>query len=69
MVADCWNKSYLGAPHDGNPWVSGSCYTRVLRGGSWFCSGGGVRSAYRHDKLSVAHSDEVGFRVARSVTI
>ena len=34
-VADCWHKSYAGAPADGGAWASGECSRRVLRGGSW----------------------------------
>ena len=32
---DCWNDSYNGAPVKGQPWGSGDCDRRVLRGGSW----------------------------------
>jgi len=34
-VADCWNKSYAGAPRDGSVWNSADCRDNVIRGGSW----------------------------------
>ena len=46
-VQDCWNKSYAGAPRDGNAWTSGDCSQRVVRGGSWFYTPWLLRSALR----------------------
>jgi formylglycine-generating enzyme required for sulfatase activity len=34
-VADCWNRTYRGAPSNGGVWLQGDCRKRVLRGGSW----------------------------------
>ncbi|ACK51063.1 serine/threonine protein kinase [Methylocella silvestris BL2] len=34
-VADCWHRSFKGAPIDGSAWISPNCPERVLRGGSW----------------------------------
>ncbi|PNG26351.1 bifunctional serine/threonine-protein kinase/formylglycine-generating enzyme family protein [Methylocella silvestris] len=34
-VADCWHRSFKGAPTDGSAWTSLNCPERVLRGGSW----------------------------------
>ena len=35
-VADCWHRTYQGAPKDGSAaWDSKNCRERVLRGGSW----------------------------------
>ena len=70
-VEDCWNGSYHGAPTDGSAWESGSCYRRLLRGGSWKeMYPDALRSANRED--NIAHSlllgEDVGFRVARTLT-
>ena len=46
-VQDCWNKSYAGAPRDGNAWTSGDCSQRVIRGGSWSNAPWLLRSAAR----------------------
>ena len=35
-VQDCWNDSYVGAPNNGNAWMSGSCNQNVIRGGSFY---------------------------------
>ncbi len=34
-VEDCYHDSYKGAPADGSAWITGDCWARVLRGGSW----------------------------------
>jgi formylglycine-generating enzyme required for sulfatase activity len=41
-VEDCYNKSYEGAPTDGRAWTMADCPRRVLRGGNWSNSPGGV---------------------------
>ena len=47
-VADCWHDSYEGAPTDGSAWTSGCDFNlAVMRGGSWFNSPRGLRSARR----------------------
>lgn len=64
---DCWNAGYRGAPIDGSAWLGGDCTRRVLRGGSWFDAPGSLRSANRDSDLAESRSNDVGFRVARSI--
>src|SRR5579872_540852 len=45
-VADCWAKSYDGAPTDGSARTEGECGNRVNRGGSWTSNPTGLRSAH-----------------------
>ena len=64
---DCWNGSYAGAPADGGAWRSERCATRMLRGGAWYNNPDILRSALR-DRLSPGYrSDNLGFRVARTL--
>ena len=67
-VEDCWNGSYAGAPRDGSAWESGVCSRRVLRGGSWVSSPGGLRSAYRNGDGTGYRGNSSGFRVARTLS-
>jgi formylglycine-generating enzyme required for sulfatase activity len=70
-VADCWNDSYVGAPADGRPWLSGDCRKRVMRGGSWSNVPVFVRSATRSrgdaGGKDFDYSSYAGFRVARTL--
>ena len=76
-TADCWHRSYVGAPGggaapgDGRPWTEKTCTKRVLRGGSWdnvpvfirsAARSSGERSGGEYDYSSLA-----GFRVARDL--
>ena len=66
-VEDCWNGSYRRAPADGSAWEFGDCSRRVLRGGSWRNTPGGLRSA---DRIWVGTGYRVlnaGIRVARTL--
>ena len=67
-VADCWNRSYAGAPSRGEAWLQGDCSRRVLRGGSWFDIPHRIRAAPRSIDDSGNRVDDVGFRVARTLT-
>ena len=67
-VEDCWNESYRGAPTDGSAWESGDCDRRVLRGGSWGDEPRDLRSADRFWGTTGVRVDDVGFRVARTLT-
>ena len=70
-VEDCPSSSYEGAPEDGSAWESGSCYRRVLRGGSWNdLYSHELRSANREDDTANSRllGENVGFRVARTLT-
>mgnify|MGYP005844632863 CR=1 FL=1 len=66
-VQDCWNDSYRGAPSDGSAWMRGNCGRAVLRGGSWFYFGRGLRSAARNGGPRGTRFYGVGFRPARSL--
>ena len=67
-VQDCWNDSYEGAPGDGSAWESGNCSDRVLRGGAWYLKPRDLRSANRIRLASATRFDDIGFRVARTLT-
>jgi len=67
-VEDCFHDNYKGAPSDASPWTSENCSRRVVRGGSWLARSFLLRSASR-DWLSFDKPrDDVGFRVARTLT-
>ena len=70
-TADCWHRSYVGAPTDGRAWVDASCTDHVLRGGSWDNVPLFVRSAARSrgqaDGGEYDYSSVAGFRVARTL--
>ncbi len=57
----------LNAPNDGSDWRSGDCTRRVLRGGSWDYEPWGLRSAYRNRSPVGSRTDNIGFRVARTM--
>jgi formylglycine-generating enzyme required for sulfatase activity len=66
--ADCWHGNYRDAPADGSAWTAGDSQYRVLRGGSW---GGGpdtLRSARRIVNSRDDRFQDVGFRVARTLS-
>ena len=67
-VEDCWNGSYTGAAKDGSAWLSGDCDRRVLRGGGWFSSPSGLRSAERFRKYTTVRDSTFGFRIARDLS-
>ena len=64
---DCWQDWYVGAPRDGNAWMSGECSQRVVRGGSWRSDVQLTRSAYRYFINIATSHDDLGFRVARAL--
>ncbi|MBL4590751.1 MAG: formylglycine-generating enzyme family protein [Phycisphaerales bacterium] len=69
-VEDCWNKSYASKPprlsDTGRPWVSGQCFQRVIRGGSWGMGPNEARSAFRTRATATSKNSHVGFRIARN---
>ena len=67
-VEDCLNGSYSGAPSDGGAWLSGDCFGRVLRGGSWGDLPRDLRSANRVRYATSSQRNYIGFRVARTLT-
>ena len=68
-VEDCWNESYEGAPSDGSAWTSSVCVRRVLRGGSWDRDPRNLRAAYRYWDSTGSRDVDLGFRVARTLTL
>jgi formylglycine-generating enzyme required for sulfatase activity len=64
---DCYHDSYNGAPADGSPWTSGECSFRVVRGGSWPDGLRNLRSANRYRDGAAVRSDNIGFRVGRTL--
>lgn len=67
-VDDDWHDDYQGAPTDGSAWTDRRGKDgRVLRGGSWLGSPGGLHSAFRGRDQPVIRDSVVGFRVARTL--
>ncbi|MBI3707000.1 MAG: formylglycine-generating enzyme family protein [Proteobacteria bacterium] len=66
-VADCVNRSYVGAPEDGSAWTAGDCQQRVLRGGGWDNGPRSIRAGNRAWEHAAERSDNFGFRVAREL--
>ena len=64
-VQDCWNKTYVGAPNDGNAWDQGNCDYHVLRGGSWNDAPSNLRAANRNG--GGYNTNTIGFRLARTL--
>ena len=65
---DVWHDSYNGAPTDGSAWTSGGDQAlRVRRGGSWYDTPGGLRSAFRHRSTPDSRDWDIGFRIARTL--
>ena len=66
-VEDCYKDSYANAPKDGSARTTGSCYYRVLRGGSWNDGPRVLRSAIRTwDEPDIGYFSN-GLRVARTL--
>ncbi len=69
-VQDCWHENYQGAPQDGSAWlIECSEGRRVVRGGAWDSTAPALRSAARDRKTWDHRSPDIGFRVARVVTL
>ena len=64
---DCWNPTYQGAPNKGEPWESGNCDARVLRGGSWGFEPDNLRSASRIMFSASGRYSDFGFRLAEDL--
>src|SRR5262249_5596761 len=68
-VEDGWHANYNGAPGDGSAWLIGADNSRhVIRGGSWMNPAPFVRAAQRHWQLLGSRADDVGFRIARTLS-
>ena len=70
-VEDVYHADYKGAPTDGTAWIDSeeenSSRDRVFRGGSWSITPGDLRSANRDWNDPDDRSDDLGFRVARTL--
>ncbi|MFK4600784.1 SUMF1/EgtB/PvdO family nonheme iron enzyme [Bradyrhizobium diazoefficiens] len=63
-VADCWHRTYQGAPNDGSAWSAGDCSSHVLRSGSWKNDSRYVRPSNRDGYDTNVRYPTHGFRVA-----
>jgi len=66
-LGDCWNDNYESAPSDGTTWTEGDCGQRVLRGGSWLSSLGGISITSRFRSYSTESFGRIGFRLATTL--
>ncbi len=66
-VADCWHKSYKGAPNDGRSWNEVDCRENVIRGGAWRNDASYVHSASRFKYDASVRYLLNGFRVAKTL--
>lgn len=67
-VADCAYDDYSGNPPvDGSAWDKAQCRIRVVRGASWNSRLELLRSSSRDWHAVDTRSDQIGFRVARSL--
>ncbi len=64
---DCWSASYQSASADGSARASGNCAVHVVRGGSWASDPASLRSAARTSIENLTRTNDVGFRVARTL--
>ena len=65
---DYWHDNYTGAPADGTAWMSlAAGKHHVVRGGGWYSTAGGCRSAYRYHWRTYFRRGDIGFRPARSL--
>jgi formylglycine-generating enzyme required for sulfatase activity len=67
LVQDCYKADYNGAPTDGSARGGGTCPIHVIRGGSWQKTSSWARSAARFLHSADMRTNEVGFRVARTL--
>ena len=71
-VQDCQSPNYQSAPQDGSAWVGlpgEDCRKRVVRGGTWISfESHYLRSAKRAGQRPSVKANNLGFRVARTIT-
>jgi len=66
-VADCWHKTYKGAPKDGTAWSGNDCRENVIRGGAWRNDSSYIHSASRFKYDTHVRYLLNGFRIARTL--
>jgi formylglycine-generating enzyme required for sulfatase activity len=64
-TADCYRRTYEGAPADGTAWDWDGCASRVARGGAFNKPAKSMRSAARSDFAPDTRINMLGFRIAR----
>jgi formylglycine-generating enzyme required for sulfatase activity len=64
-VEDCYVNNYRDMPTDGSPYTSGTCLSRVVRGGAWALLPRHVRAADRFVIDPDGRGNNNGFRLAR----
>jgi formylglycine-generating enzyme required for sulfatase activity len=65
---DVWHDNYTGAPIDGSAWLEGGdASRRVVRGGSWSNYPLFLRAANRSLGGTDGRSNDIGFRLARTL--
>jgi formylglycine-generating enzyme required for sulfatase activity len=68
-VEDCFHDHYDGAPTDGSARIEdGDCNNRVVRGGSWRSAPENLRSAHRGWDTPDIRNNNLGLRLARTLT-
>ncbi len=67
-VEDCFIGSYNGAPSDAIARAKNKCTMRVFRGGSWLDNPHNLRTVVRSWNRHDRRVDNIGFRVARTLT-
>jgi formylglycine-generating enzyme required for sulfatase activity len=70
-VEDCMHvEGYEGASADGSAWIDGceSVSVAVVRGGAWDSSAAGLRSTARMGMGADARLNNIGFRIARTLS-
>lgn len=69
LVADCFVDTHAGRPLDGSAVTHCPTNRRVIRGGSWRRFDSSLRSAWRDYVEPERRADDIGFRVAREITM
>ena len=62
---DCYNRTYNGAPDNGDAWQDGDCSKRIVRGGSFSNAGDGSSNTKRAKYTAGTKLTHIGFRVVR----
>jgi len=65
---DAWTPSYAGRPTDGSAERVDNVALRIIRGGSWYSYARHSRSAARHRSDAAERANNVGFRLARTLS-
>jgi formylglycine-generating enzyme required for sulfatase activity len=65
---DCWSYRILDNPGNGSALAAGDCRRRAVRGGSWDNYPQSIRAAQRGSVPSDNRVDDLGFRLARTLS-